>query len=100
MAGWQVLSRLSPGTYGGGERGLDCACALKQSTCRSEHGLNFMPRQLVEYRVFIGSPGGLVEERGLFREKIAKFNEIYGSPVGVVFAAIGWEDTLPGMGRP
>ena len=59
-----------------------------------------MSRQLVEYRVFIGSPGGLGDERKFFREKIIHFNEVHGNPSGIVFAPIGWEDTLPGVGRP
>ncbi|MHB8268463.1 DUF4062 domain-containing protein [Bradyrhizobium sp.] len=59
-----------------------------------------MPRSLVEYLVFIASPGGLDKERELFRNAIVQFNEVHGNPNGVVFAPIGWEDTLPGMGRP
>jgi tetratricopeptide (TPR) repeat protein len=59
-----------------------------------------MPRPLIEYRVFIGSPRGLAEERQLFRDTILRFNEVHGNPNGVIFAPIGWEDTLPGAGRP
>jgi hypothetical protein len=59
-----------------------------------------MPRTLTEYRVFIGSPGGLDEERKGFRATIDRFNEVHGNPTGVVFAAVGWEETLGGVGRP
>jgi tetratricopeptide (TPR) repeat protein len=59
-----------------------------------------MPRPLTEYRVFIGSPGGLEDERRRFRDAILYFNEAHGNPDGVVLAAVGWEDTLPGAGRP
>jgi len=58
-----------------------------------------MPRTLTEYRVFIGSPGGLDEERKGFRATIDRFNEVHGNPTGVVFAAVGWEETLGGVGR-
>src|SRR5262249_11236225 len=60
----------------------------------------FMPRQLVQYRVFIGSPGGLESERKAFRDALTRFNRNYGEPEGVVFAPVGWEDTPGGVGRP
>ncbi len=59
-----------------------------------------MPRQLAQYRVFIGSPGGLRGEREAFRRVLANFNEVHGEPAGIVFAPVGWEDTLEGVGRP
>lgn len=59
-----------------------------------------MAEQLIHYRIFIASPGGLGEERNLFKEKIARFNEVHGIPSGVVFSAVGWEETLGGVGRP
>src|SRR5262245_48936663 len=59
-----------------------------------------MVRALTQYRIFVGSPGGLGDERQLFRDKVYKFNEIYGEPSGVLFAPVGWEDTLAGVGRP
>ena len=60
----------------------------------------FMPRPLTQYSVFIGSPRGLDEERQSFRDTFSRFNEIHGRPDGVRFEPIGWEDTLPGVGRP
>lgn len=59
-----------------------------------------MPRPLTQYSVFIGSPGGLDEERQSFRDILRRFNENHGQPDGVRFEPIGWEDTLPGVGRP
>jgi tetratricopeptide (TPR) repeat protein len=59
-----------------------------------------MPRQLTQYRVFIGSPGGLQPERTAFRDALTQFNRIYGEPEGIIFAPIGWEDSLGGVGRP
>jgi Domain of unknown function (DUF4062) len=60
----------------------------------------FMPRLLTQYFVFIGSPDGLDEERQSFRDTLRRFNENHGQPDGVRFEPIGWEDTLPGVGRP
>jgi tetratricopeptide (TPR) repeat protein len=60
----------------------------------------FMPRQFAQYRVFIGSPGGLQEEREAFRRVLTTFNEHHGEANGIVFAPVGWEDTLGGVGRP
>ncbi len=57
-----------------------------------------MPRSITQYRVFIGSPGGLEEERKRFCEKLRKFSEMHDDDV--VFHPVGWEDTLPGAGRP
>ncbi|NVO17078.1 MAG: DUF4062 domain-containing protein [Rhodoplanes sp.] len=59
-----------------------------------------MPRTLVEYRVFIGSPSGLEEERDSFRKKIDRFNKVHGNPSGVIFSAVGWEDARSSAGRP
>src|SRR4051794_37300555 len=59
-----------------------------------------MPRQITQYRIFIGSPGGLREEREAFRRVLATFNENHGEPNGILFAPVGWEDTLGGVGRP
>ncbi len=50
--------------------------------------------------VFIASPGGLAEERHAFRDEITKFNESLEKNWGIVFEAVGWEDTLGIEGRP
>ena len=59
-----------------------------------------MPRSVTVYRIFIGSPGGLDAERKCFRETIDKFNRINARLHDTEFEAVGWEDTLPGKGRP
>jgi hypothetical protein len=57
-----------------------------------------MLRQISQYRIFIGSPGGLRDEREAFRRVLTTFNEHHGEPNGIVFAPVGWEDTLGGVG--
>ena len=59
-----------------------------------------MPRALTQYRVFIGSPGGLDEERTCFHTKLRKFTAVHADERGVVFHPVGWEDTPGGVGRP
>ena len=59
-----------------------------------------MPSNLTCLRVFIASPGGLSEERKAFREAVHEFNDADGLPRRVIFHAVGWEDTLGGVGRP
>ena len=59
-----------------------------------------MPRSITQYRVFIGSPGGLAAEREQFRKAFDKFNAANFKHHDLLFEAVGWEDTLPGKGRP
>ena len=59
-----------------------------------------MARTITQYRIFIGSPGGLADERKLFRDTVAKFNTSHARQHQIEFEAVGWEDTLPGCGRP
>ena len=59
-----------------------------------------MPRALKQYLIFIGSPSGLEAERRLFADRIDHYNKTHGEPDGILFKPIGWEDTLPGNGRP
>ena len=59
-----------------------------------------MPSKLTCLRVFIASPGGLAEERKAFRDEIQEYNDAEAIPRGVLFQALGWEDTLGGVGRP
>ena len=51
-------------------------------------------------RVFIASPGDLGEERRLFREIISEVNRLKAHGMGIQLEPLGWEDTLPGVGRP
>ncbi len=59
-----------------------------------------MPKQLTQYRVFIGSPGGLDEERICFQSKLVKYSALNAEHRGVLFHPVGWEDTTSGVGRP
>jgi tetratricopeptide (TPR) repeat protein len=59
-----------------------------------------MPKLITQYRVFIGSPGGLKEERDKFFEKLVNFSKRYAEPDGVLFHPVGWEYTTGGVGRP
>ncbi len=59
-----------------------------------------MVKTVTEYRIFIGSPGGLEAERTAFRNTIDRFNRAHARHHGVRFEPVGWEDTLPGAGRP
>jgi hypothetical protein len=59
-----------------------------------------MSRSLEEYRVFCASPGGLQRERKAFKETIESYNKQDAGHRGVHFVPVGWEDTLPGGGRP
>lgn len=59
-----------------------------------------MPEAVSTYRVFIATPGGLEAERKAFREALREWNETFSLDRGIAFYPIGWEDTLPGKGRP
>lgn len=51
-------------------------------------------------RVFIGSPGGLEDERRAAREIIDEVNLAHSEHWGYQFKLVGWEDTIPGYQRP
>ncbi len=59
-----------------------------------------MPQSITAYRVFIASPSGLAAERQAFRDAVQAYNEMDALSRGVLFIPVGWEATLPGMGRP
>lgn len=59
-----------------------------------------MPIEISGYKVFIASPGGLQEERKAFKAILDEYNKEEALHREVMFQAIGWEDTLPGIGRP
>ncbi|QDU54188.1 tetratricopeptide repeat protein [Aeoliella mucimassa] len=50
-------------------------------------------------RVFIASPGDLVEERRAFRDAITQLNLGFGDGANVEFVPLGWEDVLASTGR-
>jgi hypothetical protein len=56
-----------------------------------------VPKPLTQYRVFIGSPGGLDDERKCFSNKLAKFSTLHAEPLGVLFHPVGWEDMSPAV---
>ena len=59
-----------------------------------------MPRTIIQYRVFIASPGGLEDERRRFRHVLDKYTARDAEPRGVAFHPVGWEETVCGVGRP
>jgi hypothetical protein len=59
-----------------------------------------MPKAFTQYSVFIGSPGGLAQERERFRDLLRRFTSLHAEPRGVTFEPVGWEDTVIGAGRP
>ena len=50
--------------------------------------------------VFLASPGDLGDERKIAREVVDKINRIISQSIGWQIDLRGWEDTLPGSGRP
>lgn len=54
----------------------------------------------VHVRIFLASPGDLHEERGRAREVVESINRQMGRRLGWHLDLLGWEDTLPGAGRP
>lgn len=59
-----------------------------------------MARDLREYKVFVGSPGGVEAERRTFSKTLKHYSTVHSQPRGVIFHPVGWEDTLGGRGRP
>ncbi len=59
-----------------------------------------MENQLRVFRVFLASPSDLGEERRAAREIVEELNTIWSKETDLRIELIGWEDTLPGAGRP
>lgn len=51
-------------------------------------------------KVFLASPGDLIEERKTARAIVDDFNSQLADALGYQVELVGWEDTLPGVGRP
>lgn len=51
-------------------------------------------------KVFIASPGDVAEERKLFPEAVQRVNQNKAKSMGYLLEPIGFEDALPGGGRP
>ena len=58
-----------------------------------------MASQLTSYKIFVASPGGLEDERQVFRDVISAYNEAEANHRGAHFVPVGWEITLRGVGR-
>lgn len=59
-----------------------------------------MSENLKLIRIFIGSPGGLEEERQAAHEVVNSVNLSHSERWGVLFKLLGWEDAVPGYARP
>ena len=51
-----------------------------------------MPRLITQYRVFIGSPGGLGDERRCFRDTLERYCRNHSEPRGVLFHPGAYEN--------
>ena len=51
-------------------------------------------------KVFIASPGDVADERKLFPEVVQRVNQNKAKSMGYLLEPIGFEDALPGAGRP
>lgn len=51
-------------------------------------------------KVFLASPGDLSEERKVAKVIVDDFNSQLADALGYQVELVGWEDTLPGVGRP
>ena len=50
--------------------------------------------------VFLASPGDVVAERKIARKVVDEINDTHSRGLGWHIELLGWEDTLPGVGRP
>ena len=50
--------------------------------------------------VFLASPGDVIPERHIAREVVDELNRTFSRSLGWHIELLGWEDTLPGVGRP
>lgn len=55
-------------------------------------------RKLV--RVFLASPGDMVQERQIAKRVVDEHNRQWADHFGIHVELVGWEDTTPGFGRP
>src|SRR5438046_3883821 len=59
-----------------------------------------MDQQIKLFRVFIASPGDLADERLAIRDVVERINSACSKETNWRIELLGWEDTLPGAGRP
>jgi hypothetical protein len=57
-------------------------------------------RQRRLIKVFIASPGDLGQERQSARDVVDEINNTLGRTFEIEIDLLGWEETLPGVGRP
>lgn len=50
--------------------------------------------------IFLSSPGDLPDERRIAKVVVDDVNQHVGRKLGFHIELVGWEDTLPGVGRP
>ncbi len=58
-----------------------------------------MQENLRLIRVFIGSPGGLEEERQAAHDVVKEINQHNSDHWGSLFKLMGWEEAIPGYRR-
>ena len=51
-------------------------------------------------RVFLASPGDLQDEREAVHDAVVEINDLWADMWGYQIELMGWEDTVPGYGRP
>ncbi|MGB1835815.1 DUF4062 domain-containing protein [Marinobacter adhaerens] len=59
-----------------------------------------MPKDIKSLKVFLASPGDLVDERKAAKVAVEEINSTLAEPLGFIFQLIGWEDTTSTYGRP
>ena len=52
------------------------------------------------FRVFLASPNDLQDERKAVRNAVVECNEFWANVLGYHIELSGWEETVPGYGRP
>jgi len=57
-------------------------------------------RQKKTLTIFLASPGDLETERRVTHEVVDEINKSFCRTLNVSIDLLGWEDTLPGYGRP
>ena len=59
-----------------------------------------MPSTRKILRAFLASPGDLQDERRAIHDVVVEFNESWADELGYQIELLGWEETVPGYGRP
>jgi hypothetical protein len=51
-------------------------------------------------RIFLASPGDLIEERRIAKTVVDEINSLFADWSGYHIELVGWEDTVASIGRP